>query len=407
LSRVDISQSELAKNLRERLIVTDLLKKDPTFLKQQRNRFYNRVRLVFTVFAIGLTLVAAVLFIGYNLELSTYSVDYEETISGMKDGNTFAFKNGYILIGADSVSFLKSNEIQWTSPISLKTPQAVQEGNYFSLFDIGGSIFYIFDETGLLSTTRMSRDICDIDIAKNGVTAVFSASDDAAYISYFDKFGTKIDVEIKTILSATGYPVDMAISPNGQELLVLYYSIGNGVGESTLYFYDFENGSASSDFLIKTYHDYYETDTFLASCEFFDDNRAVAIGDNSMSFFSYHRKDGLSRNIVSYEGEAQSFVYGEKYLSVVLKKNGENVLTQYSEEGEKRYAFLVPASYDLLISNENFTFFFDEKDIYVYNNTGRLRYKGTLVTAPVSVSSVSGTTIVMNNGSKISKLTFK
>jgi len=407
LSPTEHNHNEQEKSLRERLIVTDFLKKDQDFIQSEQRRILNRIRWITASVALILSVVGVFLFFLYNTKLSTYSVDDEWTVSGMNNGSMYLFKDGNLLIGTDSVTYWKNGKIQWTTPISLNHPVCKMSDNYFALYDIGNYDFCIFDETGMLSTTKVSREIYNLDIADSGVTAVFTESSDAAYISYFDRFGTKVDVELKTVLASTGYPVDMAISPNGQELLVLYYSTENGIGESTMHFYDFANGKEEDSFLIEKYTDFYDTDTYLAFCDFATNKDAVVVGDNQIFFLNYEEKKGLTRTSVEIREDPLSFICEEDYFALITGSSSDAKITLYQYDGTVNTSYAVPGEYDNIVTTNTAIFFFDGPSVQIYNASGRFRYSGTLVASPVAVAPVRNNTILVNYGSKITKLTFK
>ena len=91
-------------------------------------------------------------------------------------------------------------------------------------------------------------------------------------------------VEHKTSLAGTGYPVDVALSANGEVMQVVYLYTQNGQMVSRLYYYNF--GKAGKDEADHKVSGKNYKNTILASGFFMDADTSVAIGDDCMAIYS-------------------------------------------------------------------------------------------------------------------------
>lgn len=108
---------------------------------------------------------------------------------------------------------------------------------------------------------------------------------DASLISYYRNTGEELAVSIRNPLQIDGYPLDISVSPNGQQLAVSYYSISEGVGTSSISFYDFEKGKEAADRIVASF-DYSENGAYVPKVVYLSDTKAFAVGDCCISFLT-------------------------------------------------------------------------------------------------------------------------
>ena len=140
-------------------------------------------------------------------------------------------------------------------------------------------------------------------------------------------------VEHKTSLAGSGYPVDVALSANGQLMQVLYLYTQDGRIEGRLHYYNF--GDAGKD---KTDHQVTKKNyknTIMASGFFMDENTSAAIGDNAMVI--YTGKDIPKQAVkITMDKEIKSVFHNEKYIGLILKNQGKSgyELRLYNKTGK-------------------------------------------------------------------------
>ncbi len=369
----------------------------------QKRRGAEPINGILSAAALVAAVVAACLLYFHYYQFTTYSVDAEITLSGLSLSETETFKNGNVIIGRDSVSYFADDKVLWSIPVTASNPAFVTRGDYFALFDRGGYQIHIFDENGALGTAKVSREICGADISESGVVAVFTESGESSYISYFDRYGSRISIEIKTALQKSGYPLDIAISPDGQKLAVVYYSTDNGVGESRLVCYDFEFGRSNTSYITASYSDYYEAGTMLVSVHFFSNEAAVAVGTDSLSFLSFQGEGACSRNVIPMKEEVRSIFFYRNSMGIVA--DGSVRLLDFL--GNVKSTFSIDGDYDMILADDRRIVFRDGARLFIYNSTGKLRYDGELPNSPVSLSLSGRNSILVNDGTAVERLTFK
>ena len=63
--------------------------------------------------------------------------------------------------------------------------------------------------------------------------------------------------------------------------------------------------------------------------------------------------------------------------------------------------------YDMIASNGRYVAFLKGADLWFYNASGKLRYEGTLVSAPSSMSFMGNRSLFLNTGDVLQKITLK
>lgn len=380
---------------------------DPAYLDRERYRIRGRIRTVFTCIAVFMAFVSAVLLYFCNYTYKTYSVDSTWKQNALGSTTLYAFSEGSLLLGSDSVSYQKNGNTEWTSALRTGSFTLATEENYFALYDRNGYQVHIGNSSGILSTVKVSRKILGADISASGVLAVYTESTDAAYISYFDRYGNRLSVEVKTVLDASGYPMHIAISPDGQKLAVVYYSIANGIGESRLVLYDFQSGRASSSYVVYTKDDYEERDTLLVDCDFLDDRHLVAVGDKEATFLTYDKPDAHSEETVSFSAPVRSVSFTDSGFLTVQEKEKGTTCVVYGGNGKISTEFPAPSEYTAVITDDRYILFLNKEQVYLYNLSGRHRYTGALVSAPLSMAASGSRSFIVNTGTELEIITYK
>ena len=212
------------------------------YKKRKRKR---KIAGMFFALAIG---VAVYLFI----QLQTYTAvrvsdTYEDT--GAEDGSYRQFAGGVVKYSRDGISYLnQSGERQWNQPYQIKNPFV--EGNETSaaVADKGGNDIYVFQRDGVKGEIHTTLPIQKISVSEQGIVCAILKNESAPErIVCYDTAGN-ILVEHKMSLEGNGYPIDAAISPDGQVMQVVYLYTQDGAITSRIGFYNFgEEGEEKTD----------------------------------------------------------------------------------------------------------------------------------------------------------------
>ncbi len=408
----EFEQEELSREDARRRLVRQTrqsgVNSDPAFLEREKLKRRDRTRDAFVLFTLILVFFLFALFYFRSYGYAAYSLDTESTFGALSGTQVRELQHGNVIIGGDTITYMEKGTVIWTTSVDVKKPVIAVKGDFFSVYDTGGYQVYVCDTTGILCTLKLSRVIYGMDISESGVVAVVTESDDSAYISWFDRYGSRLPVEVKAVLGATGIPVHIAISPDSQKLMALYYSTQNGIGESRMVLYDFEKGRDEESYIIENDPSFYDSGTYLIDGKFLDNEHFVAVGTNLARFYSYDQKQAeVTETTMEYELPVRSVLFNNNRMILVETESDDNFCRVLDGNGEELTRFRIPAEYKLAAVNDESAAFLNASHLSVYNISGRKRYEGTLVDSPVSFAFSGKRSLLFNTGSLIEEITLK
>lgn len=212
----------------------------------------------------------------------------------------------------------------------------MSKGDYSFVYEFKRKKFCDFNKSGITGSGTTSQIITKGVIASTGVTVLQLEDQDASLISYYRNTGEELAVSIRNPLQIDGYPLDISVSPNGQQLAVSYYSISEGVGTSSISFYDFEKGKEAADRIVASF-DYSENGAYVPKVVYLSDTKAFAVGDCCISFFDVSNRTAITRKDIAVEGEIQRIFYNNEYLGLVVRDEAKTgyQLHIYTSEGNE------------------------------------------------------------------------
>ena len=198
------------------------------------------LKITFVVlFFLALVLVG----IYFLLQRQTYNaietINYYENVSLDNPGYE-KYLNGVLKYTRDGIAFLdKSGEEVWNHPCQMNNPIVEVRGEVAVICDRSGTSIFVFEEDGLKGEIKTTRPIERISVSKQGVVAAILKDDSTPKVVCYDATGNVL-VEQNASLDNTGYPVDVALTEDGNVLLVSYL-MADGTGVRTkIVYYDFD-----------------------------------------------------------------------------------------------------------------------------------------------------------------------
>lgn len=269
----------------------------------------------------------------------------------------------------------------WTQSYEMKTPMINVNGDYVIIADQQGNDIYICNTTGCTGVAKTQLPITKAAVSAKGVTAAVVEDSTASYIFYFKKDGDELGINIKMLLSGDGYPVDIALSPDGQQIVMSVMYMTNGALKNKVVFYDFsEIGKNVNNRFVGGFEEEFD-DKMVARVRYLNDETVCAFSDKGLTFISV--KDVIPDvNVISVpvEEEIESICYSDKYAAVVVDNPSGNPyrLDVYTTDGNQKVSFDFDYDYtDVKIDGEKI-FLFNEESCRVYNMDGNLKFDGQL-----------------------------
>lgn len=251
--------------------------------------------------------------------------------------------------------------VMWNQTYEMQNPIVDINGSVVAIGDYNGRTIYIMNETGSLGEITTNMPIRNFCVASNGVVAAIL--DDAAYtrINLFDTAGN-ILVNAETTMDKSGYPIDIAISPNGELFAISYFYLNGGSMKTSIAFHNFGavGQNLSSDRFVSGY-DY--QGTVVPFIRFMNSSTVFAVSDDRIMFFTGNQKP-LSEMENLLNEEVQGIFYNEQYVGLVF----------LNTESEEKYRMDVYNTKGNIIANKYFDIeyqdiVFYQDNILIYNET--------------------------------------
>lgn len=384
----------------------------------------------------------------------SFRTDWQVSATDSGYSSYLALGDKILHYSQDGVNVLdQDGNILWDQAFNMDVPAVAVKDDYVLIYDVKGKDFYICNSEGCTGNGTTEKKILKGDISASGVVALVLDDKKCNYIDYYRKDATKIELEIKTLITGDGYPLDIAISPDGVELMTSYIYASGGKMLSEVVFRNFEVGKNDADRVVGGFRDYEET--LVPDVMFFDDQNSAAVTESSVDFYS--TKNALRPECAKHEPFTEairSVASNESYIAVILEAAEEVTETEKAKEtteateettaaekGSKKksktkaetaaeetkpqalsYGYQLKvydktgkAVFDEFIdfpyTNMNFSgdglFVFNESTCAMYDMSGVCKYKGSLNVDIEGLMRFGDKTIIAYGNSALQKITLK
>ncbi len=394
------------KNLR---IVRELKKSDQPkteeqeqFEKARKKRWKKTALIAAVVVALA---VGVYLLINLQTYTSARALD-TYTVSGASGSAYEQFADGVLKYSRDGISYLNQHgEEMWNQPYQMKNPVVDVNGSSAAVADKGGNAVLVFNEEGVRGETQTNLPIERVRVSEQGIVSVILTDENEARVLCYDAAGNLL-VENKTSMNGTGYPLDVALSPDGETMQVLYLYTEAGAVKSRVIYYNFgESGEEKTDHLVAQTE--YE-DTVMASGFFMDEKISVAVGDNRLTIYRGGNVPEETENI-EIKKQIKSVFHNEKYIGMVLKNEGKEgyELRLYNTRGQVAMSENFTGDYSHVKLCGSQVIMYDGKNCSIFTRGGIHKFDGEMNSNILEIFPVPGVNkyIVMNeNGLEVVRL---
>lgn len=343
----------------------------------KHNRMFIMICIASVVVAVG---IFVLLINGYiNKHYSSYEVVNE---TERQDNNTekYLCPDGRLIkYSKDGISEIDvSGRTIWTGSYEMSNPSVTTCGDYVLVADIGGKDAYIFDGENTGTELSVDYEIKQADVSRQGLVALLLEDTSSDVINIYNPYdvSSKLLVEIPTNVD-DGYPVCMAISPDGTSVVASYICVTSGIVESRVAFYNFSEVGQNSDCLVgaKNYEDALVTDI-----RFLSEDQVCLFADTGFYIWKDLKqpKQVLKKKIKS---QIRSIFYNSKYIGLVLETGEEKEPYQmeiYNQKGSRVTAFRFACEYENIELVDNEILFYSAKQCGIFRLNGVLRFCKTI-----------------------------
>ena len=343
------------------------------------------------------------------INLQTYtSVRTVDTypVSGAASNEYKQFADGVLKYSRDGISYLdqKGSEV-WNQPYQIQNPVVDVNETSGAVADKGGNAILVFNEEGLRGEIETDLPIERISVSEQGIVSVILIDESSSQILCYDAAGN-ILVEHKTSVNGTGYPMDAALSPDGEILQVLYLYTQDGTITSRVAYYNFgQEGESETDHQV-TEQEY--KDVVMADGFFMNQSVSAAVGDNMLTIF---RGKSVPEEAVKVEidKEIKSVFHSQKYIGMILKNEGKEgyELRLYNDRGQMAMSEDFSGDYSNVKSCGSQVIMYDGKNCSIFTRGGIQKFEGEMNSNILEIFPVAGVNkyiVMIEHGMEVVRL---
>ena len=215
-----------------------------------------------------------------------------------------------------------------------------------------------------------------VRVASQGVVAAILDGGEDTWINFYATDGSMI-AENQTRVDDPGYPLDLAVSKDGNLIMVAYQFVEDGQTKSYVAFYNFGTvGQNQVDNIVSGYT--YE-DVVIPQVAYLDSDTSVAFRDDGFSIYQGRQIPQEETN-VEVEEEIVSTFYDENNIGLVFKADGESEyrMEVYSTSGRKKFERNFNISYTNIRMSNGYIVMNNASQVCVITSQGALRFNGVI-----------------------------
>ena len=286
--------------------------------------------------------------------------------------------DGYILqYGPNGATCAdKKGRVKWSITYEMDQPIISISGNVAAIADYGGRVIYVLDTKKQLCTINTSLPIHKVAASECGEVAAVLDDKSASWIRLYSAKGKEIAYFIRS-MEENGYPMDVAVSPDGTTVCVSSMKLKDAAVISTLGFYNFgKAGQKYDQHLVQSFE--YKNEVF-PYVRFMGNNACCAASDSRFVVFDTtgtEPKNSINNMLI--ENLQGIFGNGDKIALVFTDLTRENLyrIDLYGRSGKKEGSLGFTMAYKDLQICGNRIYITNEQSMQIYTLDGKEIFNG-------------------------------
>lgn len=285
-----------------------------------------------------------------------------------------------VTYGKDGISCAdaKGNAL-WNQTYEMQHPMISTCRSVVAVADYQGRKIYIMDEEQKLGEVTTNLPVRSLCVAANGVVLTVQEDAKVSWIYMYDSKGTELAC-FHTMMSDTGYPIAVGMSPDAKIVGVSYTYLEDASLQTRVAFYNFDEvGNNQIDHLVSGYN---YADSIVPYIEFMKEDVALAVGDNRMMLYSGKEvPEARAERIL--DDEVQAVYHNSQYAGLIFRNNSAEsscILQVYNNEGEEvlQLPLNIQNVADVrILLEEKEIIVYNEQKCAIYNYNGKRKFEGT------------------------------
>ena len=338
--------------------------------------FFRRIRPNRTMVILGVLIIAAVAGIVFVFNHVDQNYDVLSTVENEDTQSSEYIQMGDDLLkyGNESVSLLsQSGDTLWNQTYDMSDPAVSILEDTAAIYDRRGTSMYVVKIEGPVGPISTDFPIVKAEVTLSGSVAAILEDGEKTWVNYYSSDGSLI-VENQTRMENNGYPLDLAVSPDGAVIAVSYLIVDSGEISSHLVFYNF--GQAGQGQVDNVVAEFTYEDTVVPDLVYFSEGTCVAFRDDGFSVFQGGDTPEESEN-TQIDTQMISLFYNEEYFGIVTEGEEESYLmTLYAPEGRQRCSREFDMEYQSISVSGERILLWDGAQVEIYDLGGKLKFQG-------------------------------
>lgn len=348
------------------------------FQEEEQRKRKNGIAIIIVFLLILAVIVAGVAY--FRRQQKKY--DHYEVVynAELPEGTAayLAYKNGYIRYDRDGAQAYNALGTQlWNLAYNLKNPILNVCDGYTVVADKGSTTFYIVDASGAASRYEALDKIAQARVAAQGVTAVLTTGSEEDHIYLYEPSSSNVLVDIKTQTATNGFPITMALSPDGKKLVTSYMSIETDSWLSWVTFYNFgEVGQNYVDNMVGSY----SFEALVPEIRFVSSDTVVVVRDNGFELYQMSETPKVMHT-ETFNSKIRSTFSDEGYTGFVLEKSeaqtADRLLLYKNSNGRKRLEMSLESEYNDIYTADEEIVLYDSLSCTILRANGDVKFRTT------------------------------
>ena len=288
-----------------------------------------------------------------------------------------AFGDNVLQYSKDGIRCMTADgEGLWNQTYEMQTPIVRLCKSIVAAGDYNGHMIYVADTGGPIGTIDTNLPIRDFTVASQGVVAAVLDDRDDAWIYLYDAQGNTL-AYFKTTMADSGYPLAVAISPNGQLVGVSFLYAKDGKIRSSVAFYNF--GSVGQNAIDNYVSGYDYTGVVTPYISFMDDDMACAVSNDRIMFFGGGQIPTSRAEHLTGGEEIMSVYCQNGHAGLLFHNNtseGAYRLQIYDVKGDPVNTLFFDCDFEDILFTEDRVIIYSADDWTVYDMAGNEKYAG-------------------------------
>ena len=269
-----------------------------------------------------------------------------------------------------------NGHVNWSITYEMDQPIISMSGDVAAIADYGGTTIYVMNTRKQLYTVSTSLPIHKVSASESGEVAAVLDDRSKTWIRLYSKEGKEIAYFIRS-MQENGYPMDVAVSPDGKVICVSSLLMKDSEVISNLSFYNF--GKAGKDYDQHLVGNFEYTDEVFPYVKFMGNNACAAASDSRLVVFDTSKAEPQnSFNNMLTEDMQGIFQSGGRIALLFTDLTRENLyrLDIYGKNGKKAGSLGFTMVFDDIQIKGDRIYINNEQSMQIYTLSGREIFNG-------------------------------